>query len=259
MDRAEVKDALGVKSDSPTDNLEPQAGTVVDTGKQADTPLADTVSKAEFDAVLTRLQDAGREIQNLKEIQVYVEKAKQIFGGQPEGTPLSERDQTILKELKRLVPGLQYLDQIPKLVEGVKEASAQAGDALAEAAWAHQINLQKEHDLAPADRETSELIGGNIRSWMEKDQSRLRRYFGGDKDVIREGFEYVVGKLYGPARLQAKRQRIDSVRRAPIVPTSRGSAGSGSSGEGGGKIDFQNKKDVKTALRAAFEAANPGE
>lgn len=250
----EVREKLGAMSDSPTDAPD-KATPLGSEGAAAATDIAGAgeltgdkgVSPETAQALIARLQEASTRIRQLEGVQAKVERIEKAFSDPDKPAELSDRDKAILAELHRLVPGLKHVEDIPKLKEALTTAGAAAQEGMADAAWAYQLTLQKESGVGADDGELNEMIGVNIREWVKKEPERLKRYFRGDKDVIREGYEAVTSKLFGPARLAKKREMVV---KKPVVPGARGSSG----GPGGTvtQVDFSDRKAVRSALRAAL-------
>ena len=215
------------------------------------TPPADAVSKAEFDALQTKLADVTNKLGGLSETAALVEKAKQIFFKQDTGTPLSKDDMAVRTELLRIMPELKNVPNISEALQQIKTSAAAAQSGIHASAWNFQQSLQRDYKIGVDDPEMAEMIGVNIKEWINKDPARVQRYFAGDtKEIVKEGFEHVVGKLLGPARLAKKRDVVARVANAPIVPARGGVAG-----VDGGKsasLDFSDKKSVRAALRSSF-------
>ena len=221
-------------------------------------PAEPVVPKAELDALNARVASLTGELGGLKETAALVEKAKALFLPSAEGAPLSKEDQAVKGELLRLFPDLGGVGDIKKALDQIKFAATSAQEATHANAWSQTQSLLKDAKIAADDPETAEMIAVNIREWVNKDPTRIKRYYSADtKEVIKEGFEHVVGKMYGPARLAKKRDVVNKTLNAPIVPARGGVAG-GIAGQPGGadKLDFSDKKSVRAALRSAFPSSD---
>jgi hypothetical protein len=248
--RAQLKDATADSSTASAETVETKpdvsAGTDAGTGSGSS-----TVSLEAFNEVLERLKSTNAQLESMKGGMAFVEKVKQVL---TDDKPVqSPRDQMIRDELYRLIPALKYVDSIPQAIEAIQVATKKNSDFAADTAWKTQQDLQKEFKVATDDPEVTQMLGVQIREWLRADETRQRRYTNGDREVIREGFEHVVGKLYGPDRLAKKRDTVARARALPSVPGGRG-GGAGQPGETP-QINFKQapglvRKDVRTALRA---------
>jgi len=253
---AETRDKLlGVDPGSPAGD--PEVQPKPDASRQPDQPVGDKpegpkyVTLEAHQEVLKRLDAAGETISELRSVAGFVKKAQELFAPKRAQPELTERDKLIRSEMLRIMPELADLKDVHQIKETIVQTGAAAQEQIATGAWNVQQDLQKEYQVAVGDADASELIGAGIMSWLNKDQARSRRFYSGDKTVLEEGFKFVVGKLYGPARLERKRQIIRDRDRLPTGGPARGG-----SPAGGGRetktLDFRDRKAVRTALAGAL-------
>lgn len=226
-------------------------------------PSADTKKYVTLEAhqeLLRRLDAKDSQIAELQSVAGIVKKAQEFFGGAAKAEPeLSDRDRAVKSEILRIMPELAEAVRAGKDVKDLKETVAATGAAateqIATAAWGVQQQLQVQFGVAVGDQDASEMIGTNIMSWINKDTARVRRYYAGDRSVLEEGFKHVVGKLYGPARLEAKRGVAAQRDRLPTGGPSRGGSPAAGGGREAPKVDFRNRGAVRAALAASLQGS----
>lgn len=225
-------------------------------------PAGDTKKYVTLEAhqeLLRRLDSKDAQLAELQSVAGIVRKAQEFFGGAAKSEPeLTDRDRAVKSEILRIMPELAEAIAAGKDVKDLKATvqatGAAAHEQIATAAWGVQQQLQGQYGVAVGDADASEMIGTNIMSWINKDQTRVRRYYAGDRSVLEEGFKHVVGKLYGPERLAGKREMRQRRDALPTGGPSRGGSPAGGSGggEGAPKIDFRNRSAVRAALAGSL-------
>jgi len=247
--KAQLQGAIG---DSPTPDASDVKEPDVKPGTDAGSGSGSTVSLEAFNEVLARLKDTNAQLESMRGGLAFVEKVKQVLADDSAGTQMNPRDKMVLQELHRLVPGLKYLESVPQMIQAVEKTVAENKSSAADSAWTFQQALQKEHKIAENDPEVTQMLGIQIREWINGDKTRSRRFLSGDQNVVKEGFEHVVNKLYGPERLAKKRAAVTRAASLPTVPGSRGGAGASGSEPA---INFKQapglvRHDVRSALKA---------
>ena len=225
--------------------IEPVAAPVETPAPEAPAPPSVDVS-----ALQAELEAARKDIAAAKEVAAQVEQVRKIFTKTEEGTPLTAQDKQIRDEILRIVPEVRDAASAKEYVQKFQEIAKEAQKSIVERAWTYTQSLAKEHKL-PEDPEAIAAIGSGMKAWIDADPQRYRRFATGDKEVIKEGFDHIVSKLYGPQRLAAKRAAVAKAQSAPVVPARGGVAG-GFSAPSATKIDFSDKKSVREALRSSF-------
>lgn len=233
---------------------EPGAEPAVET-PPAEPTAPQGVTPEQLAAIQGELEKTKGELSSLQETKALVEKAKTLFLKEDKGVELTTKDVEIKKELLRIMPELADLPNVKQALTQLGQAAKQAEQGVKANAWSYVQALQADYGVGKDDPEMSEMIGVNIREWINKDQARLQRFYTGDKEVLREGFEHVVGKLFGPARLERKRKTLEKVANAPVVPARPGVAAGGGSPD---KLDYSDRKAVRAALRNAYVAVEEG-
>ena len=211
----------------------------------------ETVSKADFDRIAGELETLKTAYTEAGKRLTVIDRVAEMLTGKSD-SPLSDNDQAVVKELHRILPQLKHLDSLPKITQTVDAAARAAADALTQAAFGYQLELQQEAGLKVDDADANYMIGSAIKEWINADQGRRARFWRGDRTVVKDGFETVQNKLLGPARRQDKTATLQTVASRP-----RNSAPGGGSQGAGGETQTVDFKDPK-AVRAAFKAALAG-
>lgn len=218
----------------------------------AATVAPEFVPRADFDRLVAEmgslkgtLTEAGTRLQ-------VIDKVAAMLQGKEEST-LTKDEQTVVSELKRLMPHVlpnaKFLDSAPQLLKTVESAQKAAGDALVQAAYGYQLELQGESGMTVDDPKTNFYIGTAIKEWINQDNTRRQRFWRGDRTVVKEGFDEVKGVL-GSTRLTTKRATIETVGKRP-QNAGPGAGRAGASGETT-TVDVSDRKSVREAFKAAL-------
>ena len=236
-----------VLQDQAQDQTQGQAAADGDKGKQPD-----VVTRAEFDQLIAQnktlagaLLDAGKKLE-------VVDKVADMLRGKSADT-LTEQEQSVVKELHRIMPNLKALDSLPTIEKAVQQASAVASETLVQAAFGYQLELQEAAGIRIDDPKTNRVVAGALRDYMNEDKTRGERFWRGDRTIIKEAFDDVKSSVLDPLRTGEKKAVGDIVKHRPKNAAPVGSAGAGGGGEPG-KINFQDPKAVREAFKAALSA-----
>ena len=133
---------------------------------------------------------------------------------------------------------------------GLTAAARTAAEALTQAAFGYQLELQAEAGLKVDNPKLNKFIGGAIKDWINEDRDRGSRFWRGDRSVIQEGFKEIA-ETVGATFRRAEKQAITQVNFARPASKSPGGGTSGANGEVP-TVDFADKKSVRAAFRAAL-------
>ena len=231
--------------DTPTPDVTPEVTPEV-------TP-PEYVPKAEFDRLVTEMGSLKGAFTEQGTRLALLDKVAAVLTGKEEST-LTKDEQTVVSELKRLMPHVlpnaKFLDQAPQLLKTVEAAQKGAGDALVQAAFGYQLELQGEAGMAVNDDKANFYIGTAIKEWINQDNSRRARFWRGDRTVVKEGFDEVKGVL-SATRMTTKRTTMETVNSRP-KNAGPGAGRAGTSGDVAPTVDFTDRKAVRDAFKAAL-------
>lgn len=227
-----------------------------DSSSEAPKPAAETpqyVSKVDYDTLVGEFQSLKLSNVEIGKWLPLINRVASALVGKPEST-LKPEELQVVGELKRLMPhvlpNIEALDSLPQIQSTIQSAAMAAADALAQASFGYQLELQTEAGLKVDDPKLNRFVGVAIKEWINEDRNRAERFWRGDRTVIQEGFKEVLETVGATFRRSEKQ---DTLRVVAARPRSA-SPGGGSQASNGEvpSVDFQDKKSVRAAFRAAL-------
>ena len=199
----------------------------------------------------TRLQE---DLEGLKSRTAIINKLQEALGVKTE----DPKDAYIRKEIKRLVPELNDVEQIkailPEILVTLQAAAEEGTVVKASTAQDHMRELMGAAGLDPKDEDAVGYLEEALTKEIKKDRALLALWARGNvKSAVQRAFSKVESKLLAPVRGKAKRDAVRTITESPrAVP--RGGAPSPASAAKP-KMDFgdTSRDGVKKVHDAAFE------
>lgn len=215
------------------------------------------VSKTEYDQLQQVVAAQAEELKGMKSTQEVLGRIKEIFTGvKPES--MDPRDEFVRKELLRLVPELQHLPDIAKIIPAIVDTlGASAEERVFERTVQAQDfakDLMKKDGLNSADDETFSLMEEALTTAIKNDKDLLAMWTRGNvKGAVTKAYEKISSKILAPARASGKRSAVQVISEGPKAAP-RGGAPSPAGG-GKPKVDFGDTSNAgkKAIHEAAFD------
>ena len=215
------------------------------------------VSKAEYAELQKVVADQAEELKGLRSTQDVLGRIKEIFTGAGSRNE-DPRDAFVRKELLRVMPELQHLPDIAKIIPGIVDAlGATAEEKVYERATQAQDmvrDFMKKDGLNASDAETFNMMEEALTTTIKNDKDLLGMWTRGNiKGAVTKAYEKVSSKILAPVRASTKRSAVQTISDNPKAAP-RGGAPTPASG-GKPKIDFGDTSSAgKKAIHdAAFE------
>lgn len=221
--------------------------------ESAEPPKPEFASKGDYDKLLGEVSGLKEALGKAGERLALLDTVADAITGKKE-SDLTTEDALVVKELRRLMPHILpnagALDSLPKMTAAVDASAKAAAQALTEAAFGYQLELQEAAGLPIEDSKLNFHVGVAVKEWINQSPARVSRFWRGDRLVLKEGFEEVKDLFVGTKRTVEKQQVASAIVARPknAAPVGKGAPNS----DTGPTVDFTNPKSVRTALKAAL-------
>ena len=219
--------------------------------KEPEVPVA---TKAELDSVRSELNTKLQEIDSLKSKTAIVDKLQELFTGKPE----DPKDAYVRNEIKRLVPELDDLDKIKRLLPEILVTLQGAAEeqTVVKASEAQDI-MRGLMDGVGLDGKDDEAVSYLEEACVREIKGNRELYAlwmrGNVKSAVNKAFDKVQSKLIAPVRARMKRDAVRTITDAPKASPRGGAPTPVPSAKT--KVDFSDtsRDGAKKIHDAAFE------
>ena len=235
--------------------VDPNTEFAEDPAAPKDTPAA--VTKADLDAVRSELTTKLEGIDDLRGDTEVVRKLREVFGGKPSAAA-NPRDEFVRKEIQRLVPELDDLDAIKKVLPQIimaMEATVEERVAeRTEQAREHLLTLMPDLGLDPKDADAAAYLEQTLVTEIQRNKELLAMWTRGNvKGVVNKAMEKVQSKLFAPIRARAKRGAVTASQDMPKATPRGGAAPAAVVKTPPKEIDVTTREGARANHDAAFE------